>query len=73
MLLNKVRDALGLRTDRELAQRLAMTPPEIAVLRSGRRPLGPMVLISIQEETGWAMDFIKSMGGLPSGLSCLRK
>lgn len=73
VLLDRVREALGLRTDRELAERLNMTAPEVSILRSGRRRLGPLTLIAIQEETGWAMDYIKGLGGLPRGLPCLRK
>jgi transcriptional regulator with XRE-family HTH domain len=48
-LLDTVMEALSLKSDAGLARRLDVTPPLISLLRSGKRRIGPSMLLRMHE------------------------
>jgi transcriptional regulator with XRE-family HTH domain len=48
-LLDTVMEALSLKNDAGLARRLDVTPPLISLLRSGKRRIGPSMLLRMHE------------------------
>lgn len=62
-LLDYVIAALSLKNDAALARQLGVAPPVISKLRHGTLPVGATILISMHEETGRGIDYLREKMG----------
>jgi transcriptional regulator with XRE-family HTH domain len=65
-LLDLAIRALGLKTDRALADRCHITPPAISKMRTGSLPIGASMLLRLHDETGISLDKLRDAGGIAS-------
>ncbi|WP_426162432.1 helix-turn-helix domain-containing protein [Pseudoduganella sp. R-34] len=63
LLLDTMKEWLGVRTDCRLAQRLAVGGPSISKLRHGRVPVSADLLVSMHEETGLSIRELRLLAG----------
>ena len=64
-LLNAVSKKLECKSDADLARKLGLAPPTISKLRMGVLPVGPTLLINLNEETDFSIKELKALAGLP--------
>jgi hypothetical protein len=60
-LLDAVKETLSLKTDAGLARRLDVSPPVISLLRSGKRPIGPSMLIRMHEASDMPISQLRAL------------
>lgn len=60
-LLDTLKGMLNEKTDAALARRLEIAPPVVSRLRSGKLPLGPIVLLSMHEESGLSFGDLRAL------------
>ncbi len=65
VLLDRLLNLLRLKNDAALAHRLGVDAPVISKVRHGKLPVGPGLLISMQEESGLSIGDMREMIGLP--------
>lgn len=51
-LLDDILQAVGIKNDAHLSRLVEMSPPVISKLRNGRMPIGPSMLIALNEISG---------------------
>jgi hypothetical protein len=60
-VLDAVMKALSLKTDAGLARMLDVSPPVISLLRSGKRPIGPSMLIRMHEASDMPISQLRAL------------
>jgi len=64
-LIDGLIDKLCLKNDAALSRLLAVAPPVISKIRHRRLPVGPSLLLRIQDATGIQVNEARQMAGLP--------
>lgn len=65
-LLDDTQRIASLKNDRRLAKELGAAPSSVSRIRAGHLCIGPTMIISIHELTGWPVRYIKARLNLPS-------
>ncbi len=60
-MLEAIKEMHKLPSDAALARRLGVMPPVISKIRAESIPVGATMIISIHEETGWPIAYIKAI------------
>lgn len=64
-LIDGLIDRLNLKNDAALSRLLQVAPPVISKIRHRKLPVGPSMLIRIQDATGVSVNESRKMAGLP--------
>lgn len=62
-LLNMLQQMLGLKNDRQLADKLGVLPSQVSKVRKNRVIVSPALLISMQEETELSISVLRGLMG----------
>lgn len=62
-LLNMLQQMLGVKNDRQLADRIGFLPSAICKVRHRKGIVSPLMLISMQEETGLSLAVLRGLMG----------
>ncbi len=61
ILLDSIKDQFKIKTDKELAEFIGTTSPQISRVRIGHHRLTPTMILAIHEATDWTPKFIREL------------